>query len=277
MRVILCALLLVASQAFAAQAPLRFSIADSWAMPLVQIEDNQPRQGILYDMMSRLAQHLGRTAEFHVLARARVQSAIEHGEIDVRCYSAQSWVDSPSGNYLWSIPLLIQRDLLVGNPKHTAPVDPRQLPTQSIGTVLSYTYPTLQPLFDSGQLQRDDARSQEQVLEKLTIERSHYGVSNQWSLEWFNQRQAPERRLHAVAVLQEQGVGCYVRNDPSLPVQSILRTLLRMKMSGEIDDIVRRYIGHYDDGPPDALPPLQPTAQPDHAIPGADDSPPPSR
>jgi len=46
-----------------------------------------------------------------------------------------------------------------------------------------------------------------------------------------------------VAVLQEQKVGCYVRNDPNVPVQQILRTLLRMKMSGEIDDIIRLYTG----------------------------------
>ncbi|MNG40257.1 hypothetical protein D3C84_1287600 [compost metagenome] len=46
-----------------------------------------------------------------------------------------------------------------------------------------------------------------------------------------------------MALLQEQNVGCYVRNDPKVPVQRILRTLLRMKMSGEIDDIIRLYIG----------------------------------
>ena len=53
----------------------------------------------------------------------------------------------------------------------------------------------------------------------------------------------PGQKLQAVAVLQEQKVGCYVRNDPNVPVQQILRTLLRMKMSGEIDDIIRLYIG----------------------------------
>ena len=50
-------------------------------------------------------------------------------------------------------------------------------------------------------------------------------------------------QLHGVAVLQEQHVGCYVRNDPNVPVQRILRTLLRMKMSGEIDEIIRLYTG----------------------------------
>jgi polar amino acid transport system substrate-binding protein len=68
-------------------------------------------------------------------------------------------------------------------------------------------------------------------------------VSNQWTLDWINQRLLPEQQLQGVAVLQEQNIGCYVRNDPNVPVQRILRTLLRMKMSGEIDDIIRLYTG----------------------------------
>jgi len=128
------------------------------------------------------------------------------------------------------------------------PADQQPAP-QTIGTVLSYHYPTLQPLFDSGQLKRDDARNQDQVLQKLLAGRNEYGVSNQWTLDWFNQRLMPERQLRAVAVLQELHVGCYVRNDPDLPVQRILRTLLRMKMSGEIDDIIRLYTGSQEPSP----------------------------
>ncbi|MCY1186034.1 hypothetical protein D9M73_268670 [compost metagenome] len=98
-------------------------------------------------------------------------------------------------------------------------------------------------MFDTDRLLREDARNQEQVLEKLHAGRYRYAVSNQWTLDWFNQRLLPDRQLKALAVLQEQNVGCYVRNDPKVPVQRILRTLLRMKMSGEIDDIIRLYIG----------------------------------
>ena len=50
-------------------------------------------------------------------------------------------------------------------------------------------------------------------------------------------------------MLQEQKVGCYVRNDPKVPVQRILRTLLRMKMSGEIDQIIRLYTGNSEAAP----------------------------
>ncbi|SDO49131.1 polar amino acid transport system substrate-binding protein [Pseudomonas arsenicoxydans] len=243
MRFALGALLWISLNVAAAEAPLRFVIPDSWAMPMVQLDHGRPTQGILYDMMLSLATQVGVPAEFHVLPRTRVQNAMEHGEVDVRCYAAQSWQPSQSGDYIWSIPLWTQPDVLITRQTPPSAVIAANLPRQSIGTVLGYSYPTLQPLFDADQLQREDARNQEQVLEKLHAGRYRYAVSNQWTLDWFNQRLLPEQQLKRVAVLQEQRVGCYVRNDPKVPVQRILRTLLRMKMSGEIDDIIRLYIG----------------------------------
>lgn len=249
MRWALGALLGISLSVNAAEPPLRFVVADSWAMPMVQIEHGRPTQGILHDIMLSLATQVGVPAEFHVLPRARVQNAMEHGEVDVRCYAAQSWLPNQSGDYIWSLPLLFQRDLLISRDDQPLHVDPARLPRQSIGTVLGYTYPTLQPLFDADHLQRDDARNQEQVLEKLLAGRYRYAVSNQWTLDWFNQRLLPTQQLQGVAVLQEQHVGCYVRNDPQVPVQPILRTLLRMKMSGEIDEIIRLYTGSSETTP----------------------------
>ena len=176
MRVVLGALWMLTTASLAAPAPLRFSVSDSWAMPMVQVEDGQPTQGILYDLMSSLATQVGRPAEFHVLARARIAAAMAHGDIDVRCYVAQAWLDNLSGDYLWSLPLLVQRNVLVS--VRNQPVQLARLAPQSIGTVLNYRYPTLDPLFAKGQLRRDDARSEEQVLHKLVAGRFKYAVAN---------------------------------------------------------------------------------------------------
>ncbi|MBC3207816.1 transporter substrate-binding domain-containing protein [Pseudomonas sp. SWRI111] len=243
------ALLGISLNVTAAPPPLRFAMPDSWAMPMVQFEGGRPTQGILHDIMLSLATQVGVPAQFIVLPRARIQSAMEHGEIDVRCYAAQSWLPNQSGDYLWSVPLFFQRDLLISRKNQPATTDPATLPRQAIGTVLGYSYPTLQPLFDADQLQREDARNQEQVLEKLLAGRYRYAVSNQWTLDWVNQRLMPEQQLQGVTVLQEQEVGCYVRNDSQVPVQRILRTLLRMKMSGEIDQIIRLYTGNSGNTP----------------------------
>lgn len=243
MRVVLGALWMISLASLAAPAPLRFSVSDSWGMPMAQLEGNRPTQGILYDLMLSLATQVGRPAEFHVLARARIAHAMAHGDIDVRCYVAQAWVDNLSGDYSWSVPLMVQRNVLAST--HTAPytVQVGTLPAQSIGTVLNYRYAALDPLFANGQLTRDDSRSEELVLLKLVAGRFKYAVINEWILDRFNLNLPPNQRLQKVAVIDEQSLGCIVRNDPNVPVQQILRTLLRMKMSGEINDIIKLYTG----------------------------------
>ncbi|MGG5238107.1 substrate-binding periplasmic protein [Pseudomonas lurida] len=247
MRVVLGALWMITAACLAAPAPLRFSVSDSWAMPMVQLEDGRPTQGILYDLMLSLATQVGRPAQFHVLARARIAGAMQHGDIDVRCYVTQAWVDNLSGDYTWSLPLMVQRNLLVSTHIPQQPVQVGKLAPQAIGTVLNYRYATLEPLFASGQLSRDDARSEEQVLHKLVAGRFKFAVTNEWILDRFNQRMPVGKRLHKVAVIDEQNLGCTVRNDPDVPVQQILRTLLRMKMSGEIDQIIQLYTGETPD------------------------------
>ncbi|MDQ0741700.1 ABC transporter substrate-binding protein [Pseudomonas sp. W4I3] len=241
MRVVLGALWMIATTLLAAPAPLRFSISDSWAMPMVHLEEGRPTQGILYDVMVSLATQVGRPAQFQLLARARLANAMAHGEIDVRCYVAQAWLGDVPDDYTWSVPLMVQRTVLISaNP---LPVQVAGLVPQAVGTVLNYRYPLLDPLFADGRLSRDDARSEEQVLQKLVAGRYAYAVSNEWILDRFNQQLPITRRLHNVAVIEEQHLGCIVRNDPSVPVQQILRTLLRMKQSGEIDAIIQLYTG----------------------------------
>lgn len=224
-------------------------------MPLVQLDDHQPTGGILFDIMQSMAAQANLTAEYRVIPVQRVQRTLERGGIDVRCYAAQSWMPNLSGDYTWSLPLLIQRDLLISTPDNATPRAPDTLTDETIGTVLGYAYPTLQTAFDSRRLKRDDARSEVQVLQKLQIHRYRYAVGSQWSLDWFNRNLPENQKLRGIAVLDEQPVGCIVRNDTQIPAQRLMRILLRMRMSGEIDRIMSRY------NTVSGLPPDRPTAQ----------------
>lgn len=237
----LSAVMLMSGNVAAEEAPLRFSIADAWAMPLVQIDDHQPTSGIIFDIMQSMAAQANLSAEYRVVPIQRVQRTLERGAIDVRCYAAQSWMPNLSGDYTWSLPLLIQRDLLISTPDNAKPRVPASLTNETIGTVLGYVYPTLQNAFDNRQLRRDDARSEVQVLQKLQIHRYRYAIGNQWSLDWFNRNLPDDQKLRGVAVIDEQPVGCIVRNDTDIPAQRLMRILLRMRMSGEIDRIMSRY------------------------------------
>ena len=241
MRRVLALLLIWSANALAEQPVLRFSVAESWSMPLMRTEQEQPVEGILYDLIQALAREVGVRPQYHVMARLRLQEAMQNGDIDVRCYVSTQWLTERPGDYLWSVPLLEQRDLLVGRAGDSGPSRPEDLAPQAIGTVLGYTYPTLEPLFSSGRLQREDSRNQLLALQKLQAGRYRHAVSNQLSLQWFNRQLPTAQRLHGLAVLQEQALGCMVRNDPALPTQALLRALVRLKQSGEVERIIERY------------------------------------
>jgi len=240
-QIVMTVLLLFSQVSAAAEPPLRFSVADSWSMPLIQLDEGEPTAGILFDIMQSLTRQLGLRAEYHVLPRLRVQAALERGEVDIRGYAAQAWVPNLSGDYFWSLPILYQRDLLIASAETAAGPYPSQFENETVGTVLGYNYPELQHLFNNHQLVREDARSQEQTLRKLVAGRYNYAVSSELALDWVNRDLPAVQRMKVISLVSEQPAGCIIRNDPGLPTQKILRTLVRMRVSGEIQQIIDRY------------------------------------
>ncbi|MVW76213.1 substrate-binding periplasmic protein [Pseudomonas xionganensis] len=232
-------LLFAAQASLANDRALRFSVNDSWAMPMVRIEAGQAVGGILFDLQQRLATKVGRQARMLVMPRLRVQQALENGDIDVRCYVSPNWLGSGHHRYIWSLPFMTQRDLLVGREKGT--LRPEQLRNQRLGTVLGFTYPSLEPLFADGRLRREDARTQEQVLLKLQAGRYPYAVSNDLSLHWFNRQHPTSPRLHALGEISSDPIACIVRDAPDVPTMALLRAMVQMKQAGEFEAILRAY------------------------------------
>lgn len=108
-------------------------------------------------MICRIAwPKVGRRAEMLVLPRKRVQAMLVRGEIDVRCYVNPSWMTESHHQYIWSVPFMKQRDMLVARTRQNMTVE--QLHDQTVGTVLGYVYPQLQAKLDNHDLRRDDAR-----------------------------------------------------------------------------------------------------------------------
>lgn len=223
----------------AEQRPLRFSITESGVMPLVEIRDGEAVGGILHDLPMRLADKLGRRAELLVMPRLRVHRALLNNEIDVRCYVNPAWLSDTYPGYLWSVPFMVQRDLLVS--RSPEPVTPETLPRQSIGTVLGFHYPTLYPRLVAGTLRRNDARTQGLVLNKLAAGRYDYAISNELALHWHNRHRDAASRLHDVHELSSDPAACLVRNAPDVPTEALLRALLEMQRDGEFEAILQRY------------------------------------
>lgn len=233
------ALILLSLGTSAEERPLRFSVSESWAMPMIHIEHGQATGGVLYDLQQRLAEKVGRRAEMLVRPRLRIQQMLERGEIDVRCYVNPTWLSESHHQYIWSVPFMVQRDLLVGRSQQQVQVSRMQ--GETIGTVLGFTYPGLDPLFASGQLQRDDARTQELALAKLQARRYDYAISNELTLQWFNRQQPAGDKLQPLQEVAADLVACIVRDEPDVPTMPLLRALVQMKQAGEFEQILARY------------------------------------
>lgn len=239
MRFLPLALLLMCACSAAQERPLRFSVIESWAMPLIKVENGEATGGIIYDLQMRLAQKVGRRAEMMVLPRKRVQAMLVRGEIDVRCYVNPTWLTESHHQYIWSVPFMNQRDMLVARTQRAMTLE--NLHGELVGTVLGYVYPTLQPRFDAHDLQRDDARTQELALLKLEAGRNNYAVSSELTLNWFNRDHPADLKLQALEELSSDLASCIVRDEPDVPTMQLLRALVQMSNDGEFEKILANY------------------------------------
>jgi polar amino acid transport system substrate-binding protein len=209
-------------------------------MPLMEIDNGEARRGILFDLHQRIAEQLQRPLQQRVVPRLRLRQLMDAGKVDVSCYVNPAWLAGSDRRYLWTVPFMTHRDLLVGHAPRPEP-QLAHLKGERIGTVLGYSYPALEPLFRSGELRRDDGRRQEWVLAKLASRRYRYALSNELSLHWFNRQRPVASRLWAFDEIDSYPVSCVVRDDPAVPGRQVLRAMRQMQQAGEFETILARY------------------------------------
>tara|TARA_Y100000815_G_C13261513_1_gene469429 strand:- start:235 stop:966 length:732 start_codon:yes stop_codon:yes gene_type:complete len=238
--IIVVSLLFYPAWAQAADPPLRFSISDSSTMPMIDLQNGQPVDGILHDLHRRIAERVGRKAEELVMSRARIQPLLAEGAVDVSCYMNPAWLAVNHASYRWSVPFMNQRSILVARPE-TSPAKLSSLRGRRIGTVLGFYYPEAEASFRGGTLIRDDARTEQQVLEKLAAGRNRYAISTQVALDWFNRDRPAQRKLQAVDRLWESAIHCIVRDEPDVPARELLAAIQQMQHDGEFNAILAKY------------------------------------
>jgi polar amino acid transport system substrate-binding protein len=233
-------LLILTPTAFPDERPLRFSVSDSSTMPMIRLIRGVATEGILYDLHRRVAEKVGRQAEQPVMSRARIQPLLAGGDVDVSCYMNPAWLAEDRPSYRWSVPFMSQRTVLVARSDSPA-VDLRQLQGERIGTVLGFHYPDVAELFHDGNLIRDDARTENQVLGKIVAGRYRYALSTRTALDWFNRSQSPELKLRVIDEMSEFSLHCIVRDEPDVPAREILDALQQMQRDGEFEAILAKY------------------------------------
>lgn len=235
MIVVLTALLKVIS-ASAAENILRVPhIAD--AAPFVILnEQQQPEAGLLYELYQRLSHQLGLTMQMTAVPRKLIGKWVLQGDIDIYCNATPYWFIDPE--FRFSPPLYIHRDLVVSRRQYADIADFLRHASGRIGTTFEYIYPTLQLLFQNGQLQRLDSVSPRESLQLLQSGQLDMAVVSEIELKYF----LYDHQDFATLVVAQDEIRCMY--SPQLSEQTVaqLNTQLSTLMKqGELIRIVDKY------------------------------------
>lgn len=240
MRSMVASLLLLCASVLADDEPVRFTVSDSATMPLVDLQSGKPTDGTLYHLYLRIAEKLGRKPELLVTSRTRTQPLLAEDQVDANCYMNPAWLSEDNASYRWSVSFMTLRTVLVAR-IDTPRVCLVHLKAERIGTVLGYHYPEAARQFSNGDLIRDNARTESQVLEKLKAGRYRYAIATETAVNWFNRSRPANQQLQIIEPLAEFPVHCIVRSDADATAHEILNALKQMKVDGEFEVIQARY------------------------------------
>jgi polar amino acid transport system substrate-binding protein len=236
--------LLAAMPARAAEPVLRFALGQAWSLPFAKISPAGELQGgLLFELMEQIAANAGARASYTLLPPKRVDVALERSLVDLHCLLSPAWMgDYQVAPERWTVPLLTLDDVLLAPPGHIGErLDLSRGAPARVGLVLSYHYPGLEKALASGRLLREDAPTQERVLEKLARGRTDYAVANSMMAAWFNKRQAPEQQLEPLQVIDSVPVHCLLAVQPALEPARIQAAVRQLAQSGQLKSILARY------------------------------------
>ncbi|WP_273430905.1 hypothetical protein [Chitinibacter tainanensis] len=219
---------------------LRIALDSAWAPPQVVLDNGEPVGGLYYELLLQIARNVNATPEWLQLPRKRLPQALEQGLIDLWCHTNPSWQERSYPPERWSSLFLRQENVIIHAPQHGhAPFKLDQGEHRSIGTVLGFRYPLLEPYFQRGQYRRIDAPSQQALLRFTQSGQLHLSVVNRLIVDEFNHQQAPQLRVPIVQTLDIRDTYCLLSSNPQVPAEQLKQAI--RQLATQAPPIVLRY------------------------------------
>ncbi len=250
----LACLLIATGPSLAASAPaqtpppLRLLASEAWAMPLAQLQRSrgvlQLSDGVLLHWGEALARELGRPVSWVLRPRKRIESSLLDDAADLYCLLHPDWLSAEGrGRMQWPAqPFMQIEERLVAAPGQPLPAMLADLDGQTLGTVLGYHYPLLDPGFASGRHFRDDAPNEALLARKLLQGKNRYGVMRSLDLDWINRGQPAPARLQASdIVLTSKPVFCVLAPAARLALPDFEQAQQKLLKRGVLQQILERY------------------------------------
>lgn len=221
--------------------PLRAVVSQTNTAPYA-IFDQQQRltDGIAKELLDTLSARLNRPVQYLDLPRGRVVEWLVTDKADISCFLNPQWV--PANYQLsWTPVLFHTRQYIVRRFEDSPVRSNKDLFRKRIGTTRGFSYPELQPLFESNTAIRDDAESLEKNIQRLEQGRVDLVMTVDLSYGHFQQHFDSSKL--AVDPLWAAPAQVYCALNPKKPllVQQIQEQLELMQQQGIVDKALKRW------------------------------------
>lgn len=235
----------VTPTALAANHPadeLIFNIGMGGIPPYTIKQDDGSVSGIFWDVLSRIAREYDYSVIATEVPTNRVDDFILEGRVDVTM-RAMEWTNEPH-RFLFTAPVTIARDVVFTRKDQPLNLtSPNDLAGKTLITHLGYSYPMLEPLFESGEITRLELHDEVSMFRRLAgAERFDGLLSNYRSGKWVMRTHGWDDDFQVEPmVLNESPYRLMFA--PRWPhfVKLFDRELAEMKENGELDRIINSY------------------------------------
>lgn len=172
----------------------------------------------------------------------RIGLLFNEGKLDIEPGVYPGWVKDQKVPGVFSLPFGKVVDSLVFAPGKAFRVrHPEDLRGKSVGMVRGYAYPELAPLIASGQLDRRNGLSEQQLLSMLAKSRFDQIIVNKAIAQYHQLKIVEYRRLEIGDVISSYDVSMRIQPRHAAWVERLDAALARLKQNGTIERIYAAY------------------------------------
>ncbi len=198
--------------------------------------------GLWKDLLDSIAHQLGQRVQYLPLARKRMDSYLQGGQIDMVCNTNPAWWEAPE-RFHWSLPLSEQVERFVSPlTLHERITSLSQLNGRRIGTVIGYHYPALAHAFAHG-AQRIDQQQGNLQLRAAASGVVDVAVVDELSFAWWlknNLREAHQVQLQPL-VLSRMPLSCALSRRSHLAPASLNHAIRTLQQQGVLAARLKPY------------------------------------
>ncbi|MEP1214005.1 MAG: transporter substrate-binding domain-containing protein [Marinobacter sp.] len=220
---------------------VRFNVSPNGYPPYL-INENGKQSGIMWDVLTAIADRLDYVVIPEQIPRKRVDQMLKEGYIDATT-RAREWTDNPD-EFAFTDPIVdIEEVLFVPKDSDLEFEVPEDLFSYTVVTHLGYHYPALEHHFQAGKIRRFDvSRDKDMFHYVLHGEDMDAAVADRLVGKWILRNEGMQDVFRTTsAKLSQYGFRLMLRKDWVSFAEAFNRELEAMKQNGELEEILSNY------------------------------------